>query len=236
MPQSSPLSMQSTSRSHRTLGFSVVQQIYEVLRHRIIHFELSPGANIVKRDILEEFEVSPTPVREALLRLSEEGLVNIFPQSRTTVSLIDVQHAWEVHFLRLSVDIEVARTLASDIDADGISKLAAWIERQNTELNINNQKAFHAADHGFHQEMYSLAGVPGLAHLIDTRRGHYDRIRGLFHREEERRKVVGEEHRAIVTALNERNAVAAEAAVRIHLGKSLAIIDEIREQNPRYFL
>jgi len=48
--------------------------------------------------------------------------------------------------------------------------------------------------------------------------------------------VVGEEHRAIVTALNERNAVAAEAAVRVHLGKSLAIIDEIRGQNPRYFL
>jgi len=71
--------------------------------------------------------------------------------------------------------------------------------------------------------------------MIDAHRGHYDRIRGVFLSDKKRREVVVREHRAIVAALNAGDAAAAEAAVRGHLGKSLAAIDDIRALHPGYF-
>lgn len=214
---------------------TTVQQIYADLRHLIIDLSLRPGTVINKKEIAERFGVSQTPVREALLLLEEEGLVDIFPQSRTEVSHIDIQHAREAHFLRLSVEIEVARVLSQSIGADGLADLNAWIKRQETELNVGNQTAFKLADNSFHNEMFRLAGVEGLTQIIDRRRGHYDRIRGLYLLVEERRHIVIREHRAIFAALESGDPASAEAAIRAHLGKSLAIIDQIRDRYPEYF-
>lgn len=220
----------------RKPGVSAVGHVYEDLRNHIINLKFAPGAPVAKNVLAERFNVSPTPVREALLRLAEEDLVNIIPQSGTTVSLINIQSAQEVHFLRLSVEIEVARVLCKEIDEAGLADLNAWMERQVTELNAGNQTAFKQADNNFHLEMFQLAGVKGLTQLLDRRRGHYDRIRGLYLREHQRREVVVEEHREIFAALKKRDTRAAEAAVRMHLGKSLAIVDQIRDRYPNYFL
>ena len=225
----------TTTRARRERGVSAVQQVYDHLRDRIINLKLPPGAPIAKGKIAAEFGLSQTPVREALLRLADEGLVDIFPQSGTMVSLIDVQHAREAHFIRLAVEVEVQRVLAETIDAEGMAELRAWVERQITELKAGSQTAFKQADNQFHDAMFRLAGVHGLARLLQAQRGHYDRIRGLYLREHERRETVVEEHNAILAALNKRDAAAAEAGVRRHLGKSLAQIDEIRELNPGYF-
>jgi len=220
----------------RDPSISAVQQVYEDVRHQIINLKLEPGTTISKNDVAQQFGISPTPVREAMLRLGEEGLVNIFPQSRTSVSLIDIQQAQEIHFLRLSVEVEVVRVLARSIEKSGLDELKAWIERQNTELKAGDQSAFKLADNHFHEEMFRQAGVQGLMRLLDTRRGHYDRIRGLFLMVQARRQTVIKEHRAIVAALENGDEVAAEAAVRKHLGKSLAVIDDIQDRNPNYFL
>lgn len=222
--------------STRQPGVSAVSHVYNDLRNRIINLRFEPGAPVAKNVIAERFKVSPTPVREALLKLSEEDLVNIVPQSGTAVSLINIQSAQEVHFLRLSVEIEVARVLCAEIDDEGLATLNAWMERQITELNAGNQTAFKLADNSFHDEMFRLAGVKGLSALLDRRRGHYDRIRGLYLREHERREIVIKEHREIFAALKKRDAVAAEAAVRVHLGKSLAIVDQIQDRYPNFFL
>ncbi|MDA7948392.1 MAG: GntR family transcriptional regulator [Hyphomicrobiaceae bacterium] len=226
----------STARARRERGISAVQQVYDHLRHLIINLKLPPGAPVAKSKIAADFGLSQTPVREALLRLSDEGLVDIFPQSGTMVSLIDVQHAREAHFIRLAVEVEVQRVLAETIQPVGMAELRAWVERQTTELKAGSQTAFKQADNQFHDAMFQLAGVQGLTRLLQTQRGHYDRIRGLYLREHERRETVVEEHNAILAALDKRDAAGAEAGVRRHLGKSLAQIDEIRELNPGYFL
>ncbi|MEK9754155.1 MAG: GntR family transcriptional regulator, partial [Rhodospirillaceae bacterium] len=154
---------------------------------------------------------------------------------RTVVSRIDIQHAREILFLRLSTEIEIAKVLVQIIDDGGIARLMAWIDRLETELWAGDQNSFRSADNRFHEEMYALAAVPGLIQVLRARRSHHDRIRGLFLRQADRRPGVIDEHRAIVDALKNRDAAAAEQATRLHLGKSLAIIDEIREQYPDYF-
>lgn len=234
---SKPLSSLDTAPKswRRERSVSAVQQVYEGIRQDIINLLLPPGATIDKNKVAADFGISPTPVREALLRLSDEDVVDIFPQSRTVVSLIDVQQAREVHFLRLGVEIEIVRVLAGRITVDEISELKAWIQRQATELKTGSREGFNRADSQFHKTMFRLAGVGGLIHMIDAKRGHYDRIRGVFLFDQKRREAVVREHRAIVTALTAGDPVAAEAAVRGHLGKSLAVIDDIRALHPAYF-
>lgn len=236
MPDSSFERVPGGNLLRRESGISAVQQVYEDVRHQIINLTLEPGTTISKNEVAQQYGISPTPVREAMLRLGEEGLVNIFPQSRTSVSLIDIQQAREIHFLRLSVEVEVVRVLATSIEKPGIDELKAWIRRQNTELKAGDQSAFKLADNHFHEEMFEQAGVQGLMRLLDTRRGHYDRIRGLFLMVQARRQNVIKEHRAIVAALENHDEAAAEDGVRKHLGKSLAIVDDIKDRYPTYFL
>jgi len=213
------------------LGVSATQKVYQQLRHQIINIILEPGTTILKNEVAKQFGVSHTPVREAILRLGEEGLVDIFPQSRTTVSLIDLKHAQEFQFLRLSVEIEVVRVLSKSI-----KKLKIWIDRQTTELNSGDHFAFKLADNHFHKEMLEQAGVQGLSSLLETYRGHYDRIRVLYLMVKARRKTVTQEHHAIITAFENSDEVAAEIAIRKHLGKSLSVVDGIKDRYPHYFL
>jgi len=223
------------SATGRNSRMTTVQQIYTDLRLLIIDLSLTPGTLISKNEIAELYGVSQTPVREALILLEEDGLVDIFPQSRTEVSRIDVQNASEVHFLRLSVEIEVARVLAETIDESGLQKLKTWIARLTTELEADDQPSFRLTDNSFHEEMFRLAGIAGVTRMIERRRGHYDRLRGLFLLEQGRRLNVINEHGEIYKALKNHDKEAAEAAVRAHLGKSLAIVDQIRELHPDFF-
>jgi DNA-binding GntR family transcriptional regulator len=108
----------------REPGTSAVTHVYQNLRDQIINLKFEPGTPIAKNIIADRFKVSPTPVREALLRLSEENLVDIIPQSGTTVSLINIQSAQEIHFLRLSVEIEVAQVLCERITDTGLLELS----------------------------------------------------------------------------------------------------------------
>ncbi|MCY9421621.1 GntR family transcriptional regulator, partial [Bacillus paralicheniformis] len=69
---------------------SVRDQIYQMLKEEIMKFRLVPGELISEKEISERYEVSRTPVREAFLQLSREGLLEVYPQKGTRVSLIDL--------------------------------------------------------------------------------------------------------------------------------------------------
>src|SRR5258707_15507919 len=75
-------------------------QVFERLRGMIVALELPPGSPLSRAALAEQFGVSSTPIRDALMRLDEEGLVEGFPQYATVVSRIDGHRAHQPHFLR----------------------------------------------------------------------------------------------------------------------------------------
>lgn len=97
-----------------------VGRIYDSIRSRIISMTLSPGAVIDEGEIVREFRVSRTPVREALVRLASEGLIILLPNKGSQVTTIDVA--------RVRDYLE-----ASDFVQPFVTALAA---RRRTELNI----------------------------------------------------------------------------------------------------
>jgi len=214
---------------------SAVQQIFQALREQIVDLRLAPGALVSKNQLAEEFGVSQTPVREALLRLEEEGLVDIFPQSRTAVSRIDVQHAREAFVLRLSIDVEVARNLAPVISDEQLAELSGLLARQAAEMAATDLSAFTWYDHAFHQRIYQFGGVGGLWDVVRSRHGHLDRLRRLHLPEKGKAETILDHHQAIIDGLASRDPIIAEAAARAHLGAALAACDTLRQRFPEYF-
>ena len=81
--------LQVPARSQQAAG-----QVYEQLRDMILSLMLKPGTVLSRADLQRQFGLSSTPIRDALMRLEEAGLVEVFPQSGTLVSLIDVPGLW----------------------------------------------------------------------------------------------------------------------------------------------
>ncbi|UUX48871.1 GntR family transcriptional regulator [Nisaea acidiphila] len=214
---------------------TAVQQIYAELRAQIVDLVLPPGASISKKDIADRFGVSQTPVREALILLEEEGLVDIFPQSRTVVSYIDVQSAREAHVLRRSVEVEIARILAGKITEIELIDLRAILQRQNAFLKSGDLAAFSAADNDLHRRMYELADLAGLWDIVRARRAHLDRLRNLHLPSKGKARSILREHRRIIDCLELKDPDAAERAVREHLRGTVSATGEIRAHFPEYF-
>ena len=93
---------------------SVRDQTLETLRRRIISLQLPPGEPLSENELAQELGVSRTPVRESLILLREEGLVQVYPQIGSFVSLVDLGRVSEAQFVREAIECASLRDLAVD--------------------------------------------------------------------------------------------------------------------------
>lgn len=211
-------------------------QVFEHLRERIIDMRFPPGKSLSRIELAAEFGVSQTPVREALLRLAEERLVDVFPQHATVVRPIDIALAHQAHFLRLAIELEVVSTLAKTLTPAVLLTLDERIRDQKMHAERANYLGFVAADQAFHATMYDAARVPDLFALVRRQSGHLDRLRYLHVPAPGKMQTVIADHLAIVDALREGNAGMAQHAMRAHLSGTLSQLDPIRESYPDFLL
>jgi DNA-binding GntR family transcriptional regulator len=207
-------------------------QVFEHLRERIVGLELAPGTVLSRTELAQAYRLSQTPIRDALLRLGDEGLVDIFPQHATVVSRIDVQAARQAHFLRRAIECEVAQTLAGAAPPGLVNGLRARIDVMAACASDASRRAFIDADRAFHQLMYEAAEVPELFDLVRRRSGHVDRLRLLHLPTAGKVKAILRDHRRIVDAIEQGDPVLAQQVVREHLSGTLARVEEIRRSHP----
>lgn len=211
------------------------QQVYEDLRRRIITLELRPGASLARPAIADFYTVSQTPVRDAFLKLEQEGLVEIYPQSKTLVARIDVKQARETQFLRTAIELEVAHTLIAADSARAVLRARRILTDQIRAREDDDLEQFTHLDRQFHFVLCEVAGQPVLWDLVLSRSGHIDRLRNLDLPNPGKTNRVLEEHEAIVAALESGNEAAATAAVRKHLSGTLSNVETIMHAYPDYF-
>ena len=209
-------------------------QVFERLRDLIIALELAPGAVLARNELAAMFGVSQTPVRDALIKLAEEGLVDIFPQHATVVSRIDTASALQAHFLRRSVELEIAATLAAHPTDLLVAQLRAQLEVQAALAAGEDYGQFIAADREFHRLMYVAAGVPDLFDLVRRHSGHVDRLRRLHLPTVGKARAVVRDHRRIVDAIAAGDGGQAQQRVREHLSGTLGQVEQLRAEHPDY--
>lgn len=217
------------------LSMPAAGQVFERLRAAIVALELAPGAVINRAALQLRFKLSSTPIRDALMRLDEEGLVDIVPQSATRVSLIDVANARQTQFLRRSIELEVVKTLCEAPDKSVVAVLRELVEQQNDAAKRADLAVFEALDLEFHRRMYEAVGAPDLYALVRQRSGHIDRIRRMHLPVAGKVQEVVRDHGLIVKAISSGDVASAQHRIRDHLSRSLAYSPALREKYPTYF-
>lgn len=209
--------------------------IYATLLSEIVSLQMPPGAPLQEKMLVERFGVSRTPVREAVLRLAEMGLVDIFPQSGTFVSRIPVNAIPEAVLVRQALEgITVAGAARSDA-ADRARRLDAVIARQRLMEQFGDVGGFHEADEAFHAEIAAIAGHPGIWKLLSQVKVQIDRARRLTLPALDRMGQVIAEHLVIRDAIVAGDAAAAALAMEGHLDAVLPDVAELRLRHPAYF-
>jgi len=222
-------------RNGRPRGATAASRIYADLRAELVSLVRKPGEPISETQIATAYGVSRTPVREAILKLSDEGLIEIFPQSGIFVSRIPVATLPETIIIRKSLEETTARMAAEHATSSQLMSLRAILERQREACAARDREAFHQADEMFHAGIAAVAGYPGIWKLILQVKVHVDRYRRLTLPQIGRMAEVIAEHEPILNAIEQHDPERARAAMSSHLERLLDDIAEIQTRNPEYF-
>lgn len=209
--------------------------VHRALREEILSLARSPGAVIAEKDIAADHGVSRTPVREALLRLADEGLVVITPQSGTRVARIPIADLPEAIVARRALEEATARAAARLAGPGDIAILRAFLEDQRVAAERDDRDAFHIADDGLHRAIAEIAGHPRIWRIVLQIRTQLDRLRRLTLPEPGRMQRALGEHRAVVDAIAVGDSTAAATIMGAHIGRLHQSLAAVRDLNPDFF-
>lgn len=232
--------LQSVSSPLRSLSnhaiTSPTTQVYNDLRRRIIDLELVPNTVLSRAELATFYNVSQSPLREALQRLERDGLIKVHPQSKTLVSMIDVQQLKETQFLRVALEIEVASRLAETENSDPVKRASMIIRMQEACLNDDSQTdLFNEMDRAFHTCLFEAVGMENLNELLVGKLGHLARCQRLELPKAGRMEAIILGHKEILQAIESGDANEAAKATRQHLTGTILRISTLQAENPEYF-
>jgi GntR family transcriptional regulator, rspAB operon transcriptional repressor len=196
---------------------SKTERVYEHLRRRIRELALPPGAPLRKEEIALELGVSRAPVSEAIGRLADEGLVEVFPQHGSFVAPIRGAEVRESLFIRTALETEAMRRLALIADAALMARLDENLAGQAAALADGDLPRFHDLDESLHALLFAAVESPRALRLLDAARAPLDRVRRLALPEPGRPEETLAEHRRLVDAVRSGDPEFAAAAMRVHL-------------------
>lgn len=192
-------------------------RVYVTLRQRIRDLELQPGQPLRKDELGAEFGVSRAPISEALMRLAEEGLVDVFPQHGSFVAAIRKEDVREGMFIRMGFETEAVRCIARAASPEQLTSLDANLDAQSAALLRNDLHGFYELDEAFHELLFRHVGHRRAQHFLDAARAQLDRIRRFVLTSKGRPQATLDEHRRIVEAIRMQDPEFAAAAMRAHL-------------------
>jgi DNA-binding GntR family transcriptional regulator len=214
---------------------TIAVQIHAILRREIITNLLVPHTRLSEQEISLRFAVSRTPVREALIKLVEEKLVEIYPQYGSFVAPILLCDVLDSQFVREALECAAAEQASARInDAQG-KALLATLERQRAFAAADDYDGFFAADEQMHALIMESAGHPNAWRQVELAKTQMDRVRYLSMHLVRKRPTVIAEHAAIVEPMLRGDAAGAVAAMRLHLRGLFRSVAVLTEANAGYF-
>ena len=227
-----------------TLDSTKADDIALVIEEAIVSGELAPGTVLRQEQLSERFQVSRTPVREALRRLAALGLVSFEPNRGVRVRTLARAELHEAFLVRAELESLATEVAAGKITDEDLAELEAAerrFSRLSEELRTREPGEerrtimgdWVRANHAFHDVIYRVAGLPLVEQLAKGARRTFSgpavsapgdhSIDGLY-------AVNAEQHRAIRHALAARSAAGARALAREHVMASFHLLETILEQ------
>jgi GntR family transcriptional regulator, rspAB operon transcriptional repressor len=207
-------------------GSTAASEVYRILRSEILSLERKPGAAINDRDLEATLGVSRTPIREAVLRLAAEGLIEVLPNSGTFVARIPLAQLPEAIIIRRTLEELTVRTAAERATAEHIAELIDNLAWQRSCVAAKDAAGFHDADEEFHSNIARAAGYPHAWPLVRQIKVQVDRYCHLTLPLAGRMARLIREHKAIADAVRDHDPRQAVAALGVHLDGILSVLSE----------
>lgn len=212
---------------------SLAKIAYDALRYSILSFELQQGTVYNEMSVSQELGLSRTPVREALLRLSSEGLITFLPRKGFVVTSFTEKEIEEIFELRLILESVVIKKIVSKISLKNIEKLREYLELQREAAAKNDYHAFMLSDRAFHKTFFELAGNFKLTEIMDNFQDicHmigvcYLKVDGLYERSIN-------DHEAVLKSIETGDVNKAETAIAKHICQVKTAVMETLTSDPK---
>lgn len=204
-------------------------QIYPMVRGLILSGIIRPGEVIDEKAIAAQLEVSRTPVREAVKRLSDERLVDVVAQSGTRASRMDRKAIEESFLIRRALEMESAAQAAAHMSQEHADRLHDILARHERAVEKRQFAEAIARDDEFHHAITEISDLPRLWSTIEISKAQLDRCRHMMLPRAGQAEATLEQHREIIRALNSRDPAKAAAAMKAHLDaayrSTVAVLD-----------
>nr|WP_145157190.1 GntR family transcriptional regulator [Paenibacillus terrae] len=209
---------------------------YNLLRERILHLELEPGTKISEKEIADELNVSRTPVREAFMKLAEEELLDIIPQSGTIVSRINLKHVEEGRFIREKLEKEIVALACDQLDKDARFMIEANIAMQDVCAGQNNFYRLFELDEEYHQILFDATGKQRTWKMLQQLNIHFNRLRLLRLSKDSNWENIIRQHKEIYQLIIQQDKEHAMKVMEQHLRLAVVEQDFLKEKYPHYFI
>ena len=210
-------------------------QVYDLVRRAIVSLAMPPGAAINEKDICDELQISRTPLREAILQLHAENLVDVRPNAGTFVAPIDLRYVLEGQLVRDALEMKVVRFAARRVSKNFMARLDLNMHQQRLFAGDRDYDQFYEQDEAMHQLICEHGGSQRIWRLVTGAKAQLDRVRRLQMPEPNHMTIVLREHHAIVEAIRAGDEAAAAQAMKVHLDRVFLTIRHLLSQRAELF-
>ncbi|NKC32969.1 GntR family transcriptional regulator [Falsiroseomonas selenitidurans] len=207
-------------------------QLYRALRAAILRLDLPPGAPVPEPAIAAQAGVSRTPVREALRRLREEGLVDIFPNLGSFVSRLSVAQLDEAVALRELLEAEAVGRLAANPGSATLPLLRRILAEQRAAAAEGDRDRVYALDDAFHAQIFAAAALPLMWSACRAARAHLERVHHAAVADLARAEAAIAAHAAILDRIAAADPPGARAAMAAHVRANAADLAALGRLHP----
>lgn len=215
---------------------NIRQDAYDQIKYNIVHFHYLPRQKVSEKSIAASLNLGRTPVREALIRIEREGLIEVVPQSGTYIATIDMNIAKEGRFVRECIEPQVMMEALAKHSSAQFETLRQNLNAQKKAAKADQTDLFFDLDQKFHQTFYQIADRSQIWEWLQLNNLQLNRFRRL------RLKVPGldwqtllAQHEQIVAAFNDYNIDDLNYLIRSHLHLVLDEQQRVIERFPNYF-
>jgi DNA-binding GntR family transcriptional regulator len=213
----------------------IAPQVMSALRQDIAELRLRPGAALSEKDVAARFGISRQPVREAFIKLSEAGLVEIRPSRGTFVLKISVREVANARYVREAIECDIARDAGRLATPRQIDALKALLAAQRAAAEANDYWRFNEHDEAFHRAIADIVHCDYAWRVVEGARIQTDRVRYISLSDASPMPLLIRQHEVILDRLAAHDPDGAEAAMRRHLREILLALPRIATAHPELF-
>lgn len=207
---------------------------FRIIKNNIVSLEFVPGTFVSENEIASSLGLSRTPVREAIIDLAKDYVIETIPQRGNLVTLIDLELVEEARFLRQVLDKAVIELACKSKNSEDIVKLEENVQLQEFYLEKKAYEKLYELDDLFHETIYLMAKKTGIYEMRSNMMIHFDRVRTLsVEAVDESQRV--KDHKDMLEAIKKQDIKKAVELVDVHMDRFLVDKDLIRDKHPEYF-